>query len=123
MKQVFDAVVTAGQNRSKALNEARSYENQVTSKASADADSRVNLAESDRVRHVNEMASQAERFNEILPSYQSNQTSFVEKRLTETLGRVLANVQEKIFLPERADGKTRELRLLLNREPATPKAQ
>ena len=123
LKQVFDAVITAGQNRSKMLNEARSYENQVTSKASADAESRVNLAESDRVRHVNETASQAQRFDEILPTYQANPNLFVQSRLNETLGRVMTNVQEKIFLPERADGKTRELRLLLNREPQTPKTQ
>ncbi len=121
LKPVFDAVVTAGQNRSKVLNEARSYENQVTSKASADAESRVNLAESDRVRHVNEMASQAERFTEILPTYRTTPDLFVQAKLNETLGRVMTNVSEKIFLPERADGKTRELRLLLNREPVTPK--
>ena len=121
LKPVFDAVVTAGQNRSKVLNEARSYENQVTSKASADSESRVNLAESDRVRHVNEMASQAERFTEILPTYQRTPDLFVQAKLNETLSRVMTNVSEKIFLPERADGKTRELRLLLNREPVTPK--
>jgi hypothetical protein len=34
---------------------------------------------------------------------------------------VLTNVQDKIFLPQRADGKTRELRLMLNREPPEPK--
>ena len=39
------------------------------------------------------------------------------------LGRVLGNVSEKIFLAERADGKTRELRLLLNREPPRRKAE
>lgn len=123
LKPVFDAVVTAGQNRSTFLNQARSYENQVISKASADAESRVNLAESDRVRHVNEMASQAERFTEILPTYQRTPDLFVQKTLTETLGRVLGNVSEKYFLPERADGKTRELRLLLNREPPRRKAE
>jgi hypothetical protein len=30
---------------------------------------------------------------------------------------ILTNVQDKIYLPQRADGKPRELRLLLNREP------
>jgi membrane protease subunit HflK len=121
LKPAFDAVVTAGQNRSKVLNDARSYENQVSSKASADAESRVNLAQSDRARLVNETASQAQRFSESLPNYQANPNLFVQQRLNETLGRVLTNVQDKIFLPERADGKSRELRLLLNREPVTPK--
>jgi hypothetical protein len=34
---------------------------------------------------------------------------------------ILTNVQDKIFLPQRADGKPRELRLMLNREPPQPK--
>ena len=123
LKQAFDAVVAAGQNRSKVLNEAHSYENQVSSKSSADAESQVNIAESDRARLVREIAGQAERFGEILPNYQANPNLFVQNKLTETLGRVLTNVSEKIFLPARADGKSRELRLLLNREPLKPKSE
>jgi hypothetical protein len=34
----------------------------------------------------------------------------------------MTNVEDKIFLPERADGKARELRLLLSREPKKPAA-
>jgi hypothetical protein len=34
----------------------------------------------------------------------------------------MTNVEDKIFLPDRADGKARELRLLLNREPRKPVA-
>jgi hypothetical protein len=34
---------------------------------------------------------------------------------------VLTNVQDKIFLPQRGDGKPRELRLQLNREPLQSK--
>ena len=60
--------------------------------------------------------AQAERFQEILPQYQRQPALFVQQRLTETLGRVLTNVQDKIFVAEGADGKPRELRLLFNRE-------
>ena len=121
LKQAFDAVVTAGQNRNKVLNDARSYENQVLSKASADAEGHINLAESERARLVNDASSQAQRFSEILPNYQANPNLFVQQQLNQVLSRVLTNAQDKIFLPERADGKSRELRLLLNREPVTPK--
>ena len=100
----------------KVLNAARSDENQVTNKAGADANTIINLAQSDRARLVSDMAAQAERFQEILPKYQRYPTLFVEQRLTETLGRVLTNVQDKIFLADSAGGKSRELRLLLNRE-------
>ena len=105
------------------LNDARSYDNQVSSKASADAKARINLAESDRARLVAEIGSRAEQFQQLLPKYQENPSLFVQQRLVETLGRVLANVQDKIFLAQGADGKTRELRLLLNREPPKPKTE
>ena len=39
------------------------------------------------------------------------------------MGRVLTNAQDKIFLAESADGKPKELRLLLNREPPKPKTE
>ena len=118
MKDAFASVLKAEVMRSKVLNEARSYENQVTNKAGADAESLINLAQSDRARLVSDMAAQAERFQEILPQYQRHPALFAQQRLTETLGRVLTNVQDKIFLAESADGKPKELRLLLNREVA-----
>jgi membrane protease subunit HflK len=124
LKDAFDSVLKAEVNRSKVLNEARSYENQVLSKASADSSSRTNLAESDRVRLVNDVASRADQFQKLLPKYRENPGLFAQQRLTETLGRVYTNAQEKIFVAEAADGKTRELRGLFNREtPKKPEAQ
>jgi regulator of protease activity HflC (stomatin/prohibitin superfamily) len=109
--------------RSKGLNEARSFENQVTNKAGADAESLINLAQSDRTRLVSDMAAQAERFQEILPQYQQHPALFGQQRLTETLGRVFTNAQDKIFLAESPDGNRKELRLLLNREVPKPKTE
>jgi len=116
LKKAFESVLQAQVARSKLLDEARSYQNQILSKAGADSASRTNLAESERVRLVNDVSGQADRFTDILPNYQANPDLFRQQRLAETLGRVLTNVTDKIFLPERADGKPRELRLLLNRE-------
>jgi membrane protease subunit HflK len=123
LKDAFANVLKAEVARSKTLNEARSYENQVLSRASADAESRINTAESERARLVSDVSSQADRFNDVLPQYRANPSLFVQQRLTETLGRVLTNVQDKIFLSESADGKPKELRLLLNRELPKPKTE
>jgi len=123
LKDAFDNVLKAEVTRRKVLNEARGTENQLTNKASADAESLINLAQSDRARLVSDVAAQAERFQEILPQYRGHPGLFVQQRLTETLGRVLTNVQDKIFLAESADGKPRELRLLLNREVQKPKPE
>jgi modulator of FtsH protease HflK len=123
LKDAFATVLRAEVMRSKVLNEARSSENQVTNKASADAESLINLAQSDRARLVSDMAAQAERFQEVLPQYRDHPALFVQQRLTETLGRVLTNVQDKIFLTENTEGKPKELRLLLNREVPKPKTE
>jgi len=121
LKGAFDSVLRAEVNRSKVMNEARSYEHQVTSRASADAEGRKNAAESERARLVAETSSRAEQFSELLPQYRSNPQLFAQQRLTETLGRVFTNAQDKIFVAQGSAGNQRELRLLLNREPPKPK--
>jgi len=116
IKDSFENVLKSEVKRNKVLDEARSYRNQVLGKANADAASRINSAESDRVRTVNEVSSRADQFLELLPKYEANPNLFVQQRLTETLGRVMTNLQDKIYVPVSPDGKTKELRLLLNRE-------
>jgi modulator of FtsH protease HflK len=120
LKEAFDNVLKAEVTRSKVLNDARSYENQTLSKASADAGSRINSAHSDRVRVVNDIKSQAERFKDVLPRYRANPALFVQQRLVDTLGRVLTNVQDKILIPESVDGKSKEMRYHFNRELRVP---
>ena len=120
LKDAFANVLKAEVKRRQVLNEARGAENQLTNKASADAESLVNLAQSARTNLVSDIAAQAKRFEEILPQYQRHPDLFVQQRLTETLGRVLTNVQDKIFLADSADGRPKELRLLLNREVQKP---
>jgi membrane protease subunit HflK len=123
LKEAFENVLKAELTRNKVLDEARTYVDQVLSKAGADAQSRINSAESDRARLINDVASQAERFNDVLPKYRENPGLFVQQRLTDTLGRVLTNVQEKIFLTQGAIGNPKELRVLFNREPPKQKTE
>ena len=118
---VFTRVTTARENRNKILNDARSYENQVLSQAGAQASSITNAAAADRARFVESITAEAKRFSDLLPKYESNPSLFAQKTLVEMMGPILTNVQDKIFLPQRADGKPRELRLMLNREPPQPK--
>jgi len=123
VNHAFVNVVTAVQNREKALNDARSDQNKKLSQASADAAGRVDVAETERTRLVQSVTSDAENFRKLLPRYQANPDLFVQQRLVETMGRVLTNAQDKIVVAERADGRARELRLLLNRELPKPKTE
>ena len=122
LKDVFDQVTIARQNRDRLLNVALSKQNQILSEAGASAASITNAAESARTRYVTAIASDATAFTELLPKYTGNPNLFAQLELAKAMTQILTNVQDKIFLPQRADGKPRELRLQLNREPPQPKS-
>ena len=117
LKNDFARVNVSAQQRGKLINEARAEANQTTSQADAKASAMKNIAEVERDSLLNKLQGEASTFTDLLPSYRQNPQMFVERRLTETLSRVMTNAQDKIFLSENADGRERELRLLLNREP------
>lgn len=123
LKPAFDGVINAGLKRSKVMDQASSYANEVTNRAASEASATVNGAKAERTRYLEDLAADADWFREVLPKYERNPSLFVQLKLTETMGRVLTNAQEKFFLPQRADGQTRELRLLLNREPPKPRIE
>jgi hypothetical protein len=66
------------------------------------------------------LTAEAKRFSDLLPQYEVNPSLFAQQTLIAAMSGILTNVQDKIFLPQRADGKPRELRLMLNREPPQP---
>lgn len=123
LKAAFDRVTAARENRTKVLNDAHTYANQVLYQASAQAAAITNEAAADKARLVESINADAKRFNDLLPKYEQNPDLFMQAQLVGAMGSVLTNVQDKIYLSERPGGKTRELRLLLNREPPKPKTQ
>ena len=123
LKEQFKAVVDAGLTQDTAQKVALKEANTALSNARADARARINAGETDRNGLVKSVQADAQRFSDLLPEYLANSNLFVQLRQSETLQRVMTNVQDKIFLPSRADGKPRELRLLLNREPVKPSVE
>ena len=120
VNDAFIAVLNAQINRDKALQEASTYTNQVLTSAVANSNAVVNLAESERAQLLSDLASRSTNFTKILPWYKTNKDLFVLQQFNETMGRVLTNLQDKIYVPESANGKQRDLWLLLNREPPKP---
>ena len=121
LKEVFAQVTTARENRNKLLNEAKNYENQVLNQSGAQATSITNAAAAERARYVDSITAEARRFSDLLPQYKGNPGLFEQMTFVQAMSQVFTNVQDKIYLPQRADGKPRELRLQLNREPPQPK--
>jgi len=121
LQPVFAQVTTARETRNKLLNDAHSYENQVLNQSGAQATSKTNAAAAERARYVQAITAEAKRFGDLLPQYQGNSSLFVQQTFVQAMGQAFTNVQDKLYLPQRADGKPRELRLQLNREPSLPK--
>jgi membrane protease subunit HflK len=117
LDQAFQNVTVARQRRSTAVTEARSYHNTKLNEAEGQAVARLNSAQAERNDMVSKIQGDADLFAKVLPSYRSNPDLFVQQRLVETLGRVIAGVDYKMYLPTTPDGKPIELRLNLNREP------
>lgn len=120
LKDIFSQVITSRENRNKAVNDAKSSANDIVLNAGARAASVVYVAESDRTRYLASISADAKRFNDLLPQYNANPALFAQQWLIPALANTLTNA-DKWFLPQRADGKPRELRLQLNREPPQPK--
>jgi membrane protease subunit HflK len=123
VKEAFDEVSKAENERSTKINDAQGYANGLLSKARGEATAIKNAGLTDRARLVAGVNAEARYFQDLLPQYQKNPSLFTSRLQAETLGRVLTNAQDKFFLPERPDGKPRELRLQLGREPLKTKIQ
>lgn len=117
LEDQFTKVVQASQQRDDALNKAKSYAVEVSSKARAESESRTNAALAASSRVVSMAEAEAKQFLALQPQYQRNPQFYMQWRQTEALAKVLTNAQDKMFIPKRPDGKPFELRLELSREP------
>lgn len=120
VKQAFDEVIAAEQELSKSINAARGYANEVLSKANGESNAVVNAGLAERSRLLQTVTADAQSFTNQLASFEKDKSLFTQRRLTETLERVMTNANDKWFLPARTEGQPRELRILLNPEPKKP---
>jgi modulator of FtsH protease HflK len=118
---VFTQVTTARENRNKLLDDARSYQNKVLSDSTAQSVSITNLAATDRDNYVKSLKAEAKRYTDLLPQFEKYPNLFAQQQLVLAMAQILTNVQDKMFLPQREDGKPRQIRLMLNREPPQKK--
>jgi len=116
----FRQVTAAQQERDKAIQDALGLQSRILNEAGAQAFSITNAAESARKRYVTSIQADAAVFTNVLAKYEANPVLYRQLAVAGAMSQILTNV-EKDFLPQRGDGKPRELRLQLNREPLQPK--
>ena len=116
LADIFRQVTAARENSGKVVEEARGAQNRILNQAGSLANAITNNAEVARNSYVNSIQADADAFAKLLPQYQSNPQLYMQMKLAEAMPQALNNV-DKYLLSQRADGKPRQLRLLLNREP------
>jgi len=121
LKDIFDQVTEARENRNKVLDDAHTYEFQRTNSADAQAAAIVYEAISASSNYVASVQADAKAFGALLPNYRINPGLFEQRELVRVVGQALTNANFKAYLPTTANGEPVELRLLLNREPPGPK--
>lgn len=127
VKGAFEAVSTAEVERSKARDDALAYASRVSSTAQGEAAAVINQGKTEANRHLQQIASEAQYFQDQLPNFTSNPELFRARLQAETMSRILTNVQERVFaLPRSPEGEKSEVRVLLNPPPrrrAAPEQQ
>ena len=99
LKDIFNRVTEARENRTKVLDDAHSYENQITNTAAAQASAIINEAISARARYVQSLQADAKAFSDLLPNYNINPGLFEQQKVVQVMGEVLTNVEFKSYLP------------------------
>jgi membrane protease subunit HflK len=117
----FNDVVKAQQQGDTKIREAEAYARGATNKAVGEASAIRQDALTRSNYFVQTLDKEAANFVGFEANYQRNPDLFTKRMLAEATQRVLTNAQFKTYLPQRADGHPRELRLLLNKELEAPK--
>lgn len=119
VKDAFEEVSKAEQERNSKLQGARGYYDETVRKAEGEAAAirAGGIVASNSL--VLAVSSEAKFFRDQLPYYRQDPALFRERLRLDSVAQVLTNSTDKFFLPERADGQRRELRIQLNREPVS----
>ena len=118
VKMAFEQVSTAEIERRKARDDAQAYANRVMSTSQGEAAALVNQGKTEANRMIQQVASDAQYFQDQLPNFNANPGLFRARLQAEAMTRILTNIQDRVFaLPTSPDGERSELRVLLNPPP------
>lgn len=119
----FERVQQSEQERSRNISRAQAEARQILLTASADSNAVVNAGITRSNRLVQAISADAEYFKEVLPYYKRNPELFEQRVRNEKLQVVFTNSQNIFYIPTRADGKERELRININRTIDKPQKE
>ena len=122
LRDKFAESLTASQERSQKIEEARGYAASQVAQARGSAEAIVNAAEAERIAIVSSVQAEADRFQDLLDDYRAAPEILTSRLLFETVGEIYAQAREK-FLFVNETGLGDELRIQFNREPNRPQME
>lgn len=117
LKPDFALATQAQENRDKLIQDAQGASKKIRADSEAQAAIMVTNAATTRYEYVERVKADVSAFTNLLAQFGTNTALYERMKLAEAMPGILTN-SEKMFLSRREDGKARELRLMLNREPA-----
>jgi modulator of FtsH protease HflK len=121
VKDSFEGVNSAEQMASKAKLDAEAEAGEKLALAVGEARSIVASGMIRSNQLVTAIEAEARSFEAQLPEFLKDPDLWKRRIMADTFATVLTNATDKFFIPTRADGSSRELRIQLSREPNKPK--
>jgi membrane protease subunit HflK len=121
IEDAFNSVLQAQQQGDLKIQEAQAYARGATNRAVGEASAVMRDGVTRSNYLVQTLSAEAKSFQGLLPAYERDPELFRQRFLAEYHARVLTNAQLKTYLPQSPDGRPREVRLLLNKEPEVPR--
>ncbi|MCD6460491.1 protease modulator HflK [bacterium] len=116
VKQAFDDVIQAEQEHSQKVNEAKSFASKKINQAIGISSQILSQANAYKTNFVEETKADANYLSEILDKYENNPEIFTFFAKQKVIRKIMSNLEDK-FIFNKDTGNSRELRLLLNRNP------
>jgi len=116
VRAAFNQVLEAEQVLSQTRNKAEGEALEITRRAVGEGQALISDGITRSNMLVQSIRADAQFFTDQLSHYEKNPELFKKRLLVETMSKVLANVDDKWFLPDAKGKAPQELRLMLNRE-------
>ncbi|MBT5707149.1 MAG: protease modulator HflK [Verrucomicrobia bacterium] len=117
VRAAFDQVLEAEQVLSQTRNKAEGEALEITRRAVGEGQALISDGITRSNMLVQSVRADAQFFTDQISHYEKNPELFKKRLLVETMSKVLANVDDKWFLPDAKGKAPQQLRLMLNREP------
>ncbi|MCI0499313.1 MAG: hypothetical protein L0Y36_06510 [Planctomycetales bacterium] len=95
----------------------------LVARLSGQVQAKIAEARAYRTKVVEDAKANAEYLEQLLPEYQKHPELVLQKIYQDAVEQVLAGADEKILIQPSAGGKSRELRVMINRDPNIKKEQ